>query len=218
MGPGLRMLLLLFLLGSLVLGEILARLLPGWGYARGRTVMRGLMILAAGVYLGSLLTVSLTSKERVLPRGADLHFCGFYLDCHMAMAVDSVVRTPSLGEVRARGEFYVVALRVSSDAIRATLQLGNPEFQVLDASGRRHGRSADGEQALSKLTGAAPALVQPVAPGGSYHTEVVFDLPADIQNPRLLIRDVGGPDLVLEGLLIGDEDSFLHKPTTFALQ
>lgn len=218
MGPGLRMLLLLFLLGSLVVGEILARLAPGWEFPRAKPVFRGLMLVVGGGYLGSLLTVSLTSRERVLSRGSDLHFCGFYLDCHMAVAVDSVVRTAAIGTAKANGEFYVVRLRVSSDAIRATLQMGNPEYRVLDAAGRRYARSADGERGFSAATGAKPALVQPVPAGGAYPTTVVFDLPADIREPRLLVRDVGGPDLLLEGLLIGDEDSFLHKPTTLALQ
>lgn len=218
MGPGFRMLLLLFLFGSLVLGEVLARLLPGWGLPKGKGVMRGLMLLVVGVYGGSLLAVSLSSRERVLPRGADLRFCGFYFDCHMAVAVDSVERSPAVGAARASGQFYVVSLRVSSSAIRKTLRLMHPDYQVLDAAGRRYPRSAAGEAALTALTGQKAALVQPVQAGGQYHTAVVFDLPADIQNPRLLVRDVGGPDLVLEGLLIGDEDSFLHKPTTLALQ
>jgi hypothetical protein len=218
MGPGLRMLLLMFLLGSLVLGEVLARLLPAWGHPKGKAVMRGLMLLMVGVYGGSLHTVSLTSRERVLPRGADLRFCGFYFDCHMAVSVDSVARAPAVGEAKANGEFYVVSLRVSSDAIRATLHLMNPEYQVIDSSGRRYARSAAGEAAFTALTGAKTALVQPVPAGGEYHTAVVFDLPANIQRPRLLVRDVGGPDVLLEGLLIGDEDSFLHKPTTLALQ
>jgi hypothetical protein len=218
MGPGLRMLLLMFLLGSLVLGEVLARLLPAWGHPKGKAVMRGLMLLAVGLYGGSLLTVSLTSRERVLPRGTDLRFCGFYFDCHMAVGVDSVERTPAVGAARAHGEFYVVSIRVSSDAVRETLRLMNPEYQILDATGRRYSRSVAGEAALTALTGAKAALVQPVPAGGEYHTAVVFDLPAGIQNPRLLVRDVGGPDVVLEGLLIGDDDSFLHQPTTLALQ
>ncbi|MEP7326125.1 MAG: hypothetical protein ABI836_09275 [Gemmatimonadota bacterium] len=218
MDPGLRMLLLMFVVGSLILGEIVARLSPGWGYAGGKSVMRGLMLLMVGVYAGSLLAVSLTSREKVLPRGTDLRFCGFYFDCHMGVAVDSVVRTPTLGEARAQGEFVVVALRVSSNAIRATMRMANPRYEVLAAAGRRYERSAAGEAAFTGLTGAKPALVQPVAAGGAYNTVVVFDLPANIQLPRLLVRDVSGVDVVLEGLLIGDEDSFLHQPTTLALQ
>lgn len=180
--------------------------------------MRSVMLLTTGLYLGVLLAVSFTSKERVLARGSDLHFCGFYFDCHMAVAVDSVTRTRTIGGARATGEFYVVSLRVSSDALRATLRLGNPEYQMLDSAGRRFPRSPTGEQALAALTGAQAALVQKVPPGGSYHTAVVFDLPADVRDPRLLVTDAGGPDFLLEGLLIGDEDSFFHQPTTLALQ
>ena len=136
----------------------------------------------------------------------------------LAVAVDSVSRTPAVGATRANGEFYLVSIRVSSNALRETLRLMNPEYQVIDASGRRYSRSAAGEAAFTALTGTQAALVQPVPAGGEYHTAVVFDLPPDIRNPRLLVRDVGGPDVLLEELLIGDEDSFLHQPTTLALQ
>ena len=56
MGP----LLLLMLVGGLVGGEILARLLPRWGHPKGTRSLRLLMRVGAAAYGGALLTASLT--------------------------------------------------------------------------------------------------------------------------------------------------------------
>jgi hypothetical protein len=46
---------------------------------------------------------------------------------------------------------------------------------------------------------------------------VVFDVPSDAQHPRLDVRDGEPLSVLIEFLLMGDEDSFLHARTTFAL-
>ena len=73
----------------------------------------------AVVYTTMLLASSLTSDERVLDVAQDKKFCGFYLDCHMQVAVTGVDTVREIGLRRANGVFYVVTLRVSSDAVRA---------------------------------------------------------------------------------------------------
>ena len=209
--------LLGLLLMGLIAGEIFARVLPRWGYPRGAVVLRSLMLLAVGVYGGLLLAVSLTSEPKVLAHGEAKRFCGFYFDCHMAVQVDQVQRAERLGEARSSGAFYVVGLRVSSDAREATLQLARPEIVVVDADGRVYERSADGEAALASVSGDPGPLVRPVAAGASFLRPIVFDLPAEVREPRLLVRDFSGVDRVLEAILIGDEDSFLHKPVYLEL-
>jgi len=216
--PGLRVLLLMAVIGGLVMGEVLARLLPGWGYPRGKAVMRRAMLIGAGGYGILLLAVSFTSHEVVLQRSETLRFCGFYLDCHMGVAVDSVTRVEQIGSLRAQSSYYIVAIRVSSDARAATLRLNNPAFAIRDAAGHRYLRALDAERALAEGVPSSAPLVRPVAAGMSYVAQIVFDLPTDMLEPRLLVTDVSGVDRMLEGLLIGDEDSFFHKPTTLALQ
>ncbi len=216
-GPGMAVLLLLLMLGGLAMGEVLARMLPRWGWARGKVVVRRLMLVTFGLYLGVLLTVSLTSHEQVLGHGIAKRFCGFYLDCHLAASVEEVERRPAIGSVRAAGSFYVVKVRVSSDARRATLRMGEPEVAVVDAAGHRYARSEAAERALGVQGQLDASFARPVEPGGSFVRQVVFDLPAAVQDPRLLVKDVRGVDLVLEALLIGDEDSVLHRPTSFKL-
>ena len=68
-GNGIGVLLLLMLIGGLVGGEILARLLPRWGHPRAKRTVRILMVVGAAAYGAALVTASLTSRERVLARG-----------------------------------------------------------------------------------------------------------------------------------------------------
>ena len=216
-GPGIGILLLLMLIGGLIGGEILARLLPRWGHPKAKRTVRILMLAGAAAYSGGLLTASLTSKERVLARGETLKFCGFYLDCHLGVAVEAVNRLETIGSERAKGTYYVVQVQVSSDARRATLQLGRPAFRVIDGAGNGYTRAESAERALALESGDSMPLVRPIAAGESYDIRVVFDLPEGVSNPRLQVTDAAGVDRVLEGILIGDDDSILHKPTTLAL-
>ncbi|MEK7380915.1 MAG: hypothetical protein AAB075_07900, partial [Gemmatimonadota bacterium] len=78
--------------------------------------------LAGVVYSGFFLYAGLTSQEEVLPAGTPYHFCGFYLDCHLSVAVEAVTVTPT----SAGGERYTVLVRFASDARRAVLVLDRP--------------------------------------------------------------------------------------------
>jgi hypothetical protein len=161
------------------------------------------------------------SHARVLAPGNVKRFCGFYLDCHMGAAVVDVRRTPSLGappnEVCAAGEFYIVTLTVTGDARRATLSLDNPQAVVVDALGRVYQRSALGERALATAAGPAIPLDHPVAGDSHFMAPLVFDLPPDVRGPKLLLTDGSPIARLIEQFLIGDEDSFLHKRTYYAL-
>ena len=214
-GPDIAPLLLAMLIGGVIGGEVLARMLPRWGHPRGKRVVRILVLVGVAGYAGALLATSLASREEVLARGDTLKFCGFYLDCHLGVAVEGVDRQDLIGDRRAAGTYYVVRLRVSSDARKATLHLGRPTFKVIDEAGQFYPRADDAERALAQATDSM--LRQPIAAGGSYEVRLVFDLPAGVAEPRLLVTDPTGVDRVLEGLLIGDSDSILHKPTTLAL-
>ena len=214
-GPDIAPLLLAMLIGGLIAGEVLARLLPRWGHPRGKRTVRILMLVGVALYAGALLATSLASREQVLARGDTLKFCGFYLDCHLGVTVEGVDRQDFIGDRRAAGTYYVVHLRVSSDARQATLHLGRPTIKVIDAAGQSYPRAAGAELALSQTTDAM--LRQPLAAGASYEIQLVFDLPVKVAEPRLRITDPTGVARVLEGLVIGDDDSILHKPTTLAL-
>lgn len=174
-----------------------------------------------GVYWVSLLAVSLASREQVLGKNEPKPFCGFYLDCHISIAVTDVVHTGTLGDpahpITANGVFYVVTVRYGSDAIRARLTPDDPRAYLVDARGRRFDRSPAGEQALATQLGQAVPVRKELAPGEFYTTALVFDVAEDAADPRMVATPGFWPERFLELFLIGDEDSLLHRKRVFRL-
>jgi hypothetical protein len=171
----------------------------------------GGVVVWFALYAVLLFGASIFSEEKTLAFDEPKEFCGFYLDCHMHTAVSSVRKTKTIGSKTANGEFYIVKIKVSSNAKAVPLGLHAPGFEVVDAQGRRFERVED-------LTIPGDSFEQKVPAGGAFEGEVVFDLPMDIQNPRLDIAEGVGVDKVIESVLIGDEDSIGHKRAFFKLE
>lgn len=173
-------------------------------------VFGGLAVWFA-LYAVLLFSTSLSSEEKTLGLNEPKEFCGFYLDCHMRTAVTAVRKTKTIGDKTAKGEFYMVKVKVFSDAKRVDLGLLAPKLYVIDGDGKAYPRVEDAENP-------GPPFDQKIPAGGSFEKEVVFDLPADVKNPRLDVAEGIGIDKVVEAVLIGDEDSILHKRTYFTLE
>src|SRR6185369_1834152 len=76
-------------------------------WLRGRRRRWGRVALVVpAIYLLLLVLVTAFRPREVLPVGTPLHFCGFYLDCHLSTTVEKVERTPSA---------WTVTLRVGND-------------------------------------------------------------------------------------------------------
>lgn len=182
--------------------------------------------MAAGLWLGIYLILfslaSLTSRERTVPLGERLTFCGFYLDCHLGVRVDSVLRAPvvhtSLQIHRARGEYYVTWLRFDSDAVAVPLTLDAPQLVAVGAGGARIECDTDVSGQVMRDAGLSTELSRRIQPrGGSYTVACVFDVPADQVPPRLLVRKGGWVERLSERFLIGDTDSAFHAPVYLTL-
>jgi hypothetical protein len=157
------------------------------------------------LYFGLLLGFSASSHDRALALGQEKYFCE--IDCHLAYAVVDVK-----SQVRGDSKHYVVTLRTRFDETTisprrpkdAPLLPSPREVRVIDSSGRSY------EPVLT----AGASLIMPLRPGDSYNTEISFRIPKDASGLRLLIQTIPAwPDRVL----IGDENSWLHKKTYFAL-
>ena len=157
------------------------------------------------LYFGLLLGFSASSHDRALALGQEKYFCE--IDCHLAYAVVDVK-----SEMRGNSKHYVVTLRTRFDETTISAQrpmdaplLPSPrEVRVIDSSGRSY------EPVLT----AGASLITPLRPGDSYNTEMAFHIPKDASGLLLLIQTIPAwPDRVL----IGDENSWLHKKTYFAL-
>lgn len=203
---------ILMVLGTVALVMLASAILVHARITKRPLPWRPLLLATGGwalVYTTMLLASSLTSDERVLDVAQDKKFCGFYLDCHMQVAVTGVDTVREIGLRRANGVFYVVTLRVSSDAVRARLNLIAPRLVLRDAGGRSYDQVPDPH--------GAAALAREIGPEESFNSTVLFDVPEDAVNLRLHVSMGVWVDRLIEAVLIGDEDSILHKRTSFRI-
>jgi hypothetical protein len=177
-------------------------------------VLGGVAIWLA-FYALMLIGASLMSKERLIAIGdkEGKEYCGFYLDCHMHTAVSAVRRVKTIGNKTANGVFYIVTVNVFSNASRATLGLLTVDAHVVDVAGRTYTRDLTAEEALAPQ----PDFERQVGPNEHFDKEIVFDLPVDVAQPKLDIREGYGIDHAIESVLIDDEDSIFHARNYFKL-
>lgn len=156
------------------------------------------------LYTGLLVLVSTSARPVALARGETRRFCGFYLDCHVGVAVVDDQTGPAAEDGRLR---HVVTVEMRSDARRATIGVTGVRAELVAADGRRY------QAASADVAG----LEERLPAGGSYRRELVFDVPPDT-GPLVLEVSAGRwVDRLIERLIVGDEDSFLHPPITLAL-
>jgi hypothetical protein len=187
------------------------------------TVLLGTTVII-GLYGGALVTASALSRERLLLPGEKKYFCE--IDCHLAYSVDGVEIARDLGvpprTAHAAGQFHIVALRTWFDESTTSPKrprdvplYPNPRVvYVMDESGRRYEPSIDAESALAAMGRTSTPLTQPLRPGESYETYLVFDLPENVKKPRLFV----GAEPTVEFVLIGHEMSPWHRKVWFAMR
>ena len=176
----------------------------------GKFAVGGAALVATG-YTVVLFGVALTTSNKTLPPGDWKYFCE--ADCHIAYSVDSAQGASTLGAeakpITARGRFVVVSLKTWFDENSISPSRGNfpltPDSRIVKLIDDRGRQYLPAREASAVLPVTAP-LNTPLRPGESYLTTLVFDVPADARNPRLLISDV---DLVTR-LLVDHENSPLH--------
>ncbi len=187
-----------------------------------RTFIGGAAILGLA-YFGGVIAASAASNEQTLQIGDVKWFCGFYLDCHLGMSVESSRRIAALptsaGEVKATGIFHVLKVKLHNSAKNPNIDmlLYRPDAKVVDALGNEYSRSTAGEAAIAGS--GRPAVLG--AETKVTHTPViatlVFDLPANVQQPRLRVSEGWIVDRVIELGLINDENSIFHKRSFFSI-
>lgn len=202
---GLNPLTVLLFLGAVLAGSTLIIL---YVFARAtkrepmaRITLR-VLLGGLGAYALLFLGSSLTSRSHVLAPGEEKHICE--IDCHLAYSVASAKaetlpggRTRYTVTVKVRFDEETISARRPKDA---TLQPNRRYVALVDAAGRQYPGSTDG-------------LRRRLIPGESYTTDIIFDVPADAQALRLVLRN-RDPETTF---IIGHENSLLHGSTTFAL-
>jgi hypothetical protein len=168
-------------------------------------------------YAAILLGYSAVSKDRVLSVGEAKEFCGFYLDCHMHVKLTSVRTTDRIGDRAAKGTFYVVGLRVFSDAKNPNIpfRLIEPRAMIEVDDTTSIKRDLDAEALLPT---AAVDLGGDIKGRETIDKEIVLDVPATLADPKLSIAEGYGIDSAIEAILIDDEDSIRHARTYFDIR
>jgi hypothetical protein len=176
-------------------------------------------VLYAALWVGT----SLLSRERVLSPGGRKYFCE--IDCHLAYSVECVERTEALGSggpSPANGEFVIVTLKTWFDpnTISARRPLDAPlwpnprETRLEDAAGRRYGSLPGATAALARAGRPSTPLTEPLVPGESYQTLLVFDVPRGAKALRLYVGNTPRE----AAFLLGHESSPLAKKAWFAVE
>lgn len=164
-----------------------------------------LFAACAVIYILLIFGCSLGSRDQVLAHGAEKYFCE--VDCHLAYSVLDVKQQPTPA-----GTHYTVTVRTRFD--ETTIASWRPRdlplrpsprsVLLIDAQGR--GYEPD--------SSSGTPLTTDLIPGQSYTSELSFVVPAGASSLRLLVGSVGGwPDK----LVIGHENSWLHKKTYFEI-
>jgi hypothetical protein len=206
--------LLLMTIGGTILAAILLAISAWTKKSWLKHFVLGGVTVWFSFYIIIFLMGSIFSVEKTLVLNEPKAFCGFYFDCHLHTAVTNVRKTGTLGDNMANGEFYIVKVKVSSDAKRESLRLIGTEAKIVDEQKREFRRDREAE----KFLGEQPEFEKMIAPTESFTKEIVFDIPADAKNPRLDLKDGDGIDNYIEAVLVDDEDSFWHKRNYFKLE
>ena len=196
----------------LALGTLIV---AGAEFLRGRAAAatRKLRQLCAflTVYLAAVAIVGLASPQKILRMNENQCFDDI---CFAATSENSL---PAVGrplQAAAAGDvFYLVTVRVSSRARGRVQRAKDAAVKLEDSQRRRYRRSASGQGAYEAASGPSAPLSGAVAPGESFSTTRVFEVPADAGPMGLVVIHGAWP----EWFIIGDSMSLFHKPTIISL-
>jgi Domain of unknown function (DUF4352) len=194
----------------------------GWlfgsrGLARKISLVGAILLVGYGA---TLIGASTVSHQWELAPGQEKYFCE--IDCHLAYSVTSVEKTKTVSaganQRTAAGNFYIVNVRTRFDEKTISPNRGDSPLTpsprrvtLVDNHGREYSTSVEGQTALQASLGEKwIPLTEPLRPGESYSTALVFDLPPGVQGLNLLVASPTNPGWIGH-LLIGDEGSILHK-------
>jgi len=192
---------------------------------KSRSVVVGAIGAATVVlvgYVSILFGLSFASRDVEIPQGAWKYFCE--LDCHIAYAIGGIRLAdgvgPEMQPISTNGRFAIVQLKTWFDPKTISPNRGNGlltpndrAIALLDNRGRRFVPSAKGESVLAAAKLHSTPLRTALRPGESYVSYIVFEIPNDAKDLRLLLTSADEEDV----LIWGDENSPWHGKSYFSL-
>jgi hypothetical protein len=201
---------LLFLASMLGVAIVVVRILyllirTRW-HAAGRTSAWLLMFIAA--YMLVLAGFSIAEPRQEVAIGTPQCFDDW------CITVEATSRQDAIGTTRASGTFCVATVRVSSRAKGRPQRETDVRVYLLDDRGRRFDVSPTGQRALEQQGLAGSPLTSFVDAGGFFESRLAFDVPRDVRQLNLVKTSWGWFPF---RLIIGDPQSWLHRPTVVPL-
>jgi hypothetical protein len=168
-------------------------------------ITAGVIPAVALVYFALLFGFSACSRASTLARGQEKYFCE--IDCHLAYSVVDVNTQPDANSIR-----YKITLRTRFD--ETTTSPNRPKDSPLTPSPCEVHLIDSAAREYTPISTYGTLLLTPLKPSESYTTELEFIVPKDASSLKLLINTLPAwPDRVV----IGDENSLLHKKTYLSL-
>ncbi|HXA19347.1 MAG TPA: hypothetical protein VN380_20315 [Thermoanaerobaculia bacterium] len=198
--------LVCFAAAVITIGRIAYLALRGRFRVARTTLIRLVACIAA--YMLVLIGVSLAEPRKEIPIGERRCFDDW------CITVEQASRQKTIGAVTAAGTFCVVTLRVSSRAKGSRQRETDIDVYLIDDLGRRIEVSLSGQTALTQAGLAGEPLTSFVNPGASFQSCLAFDVPPDAHHLGLVKASHGWFPV---RLIIGDAQSWLHKPTVTPL-
>ena len=124
-----------------------------------------------------------SKRETIVGLNQEIQFDDF------AFSALGTRKAEALGGEEARkpseGVYYVVTFKVANHAKRVDFEF-NPAVTILvDGAGREYHISAQGQAILESIKTREGACKEAIPAGGTCVTELVFDVPVDINNPHI---------------------------------
>ena len=198
-----------------VLGCVVALLTVGYFLVRRkfRRAKRVLLALTSFpvVYAIVLVSVSLFSPQQVLAMHQDHCFDDWCISVEQAVQQPTIGSAPML--LHPPGMFDLVTVRVSSQARGISQRVVDVQVSLLDGQGQHYNPDQTAQRVLDVSGQGGRPLTSLLAPGGSFTRTIVFEVSKGASHLALVVNH----GLFPEVLVIGSEQSFLHKPTIVLL-
>ncbi|MFA7301638.1 MAG: DUF4352 domain-containing protein [Candidatus Shapirobacteria bacterium] len=109
----------------------------------------------------------------------------------LSFTVTDITKAKSLGnsytKKESQGTFNVITLNIKNTG-KETATIDSSMMKITDSQGRKFDRSIEGQTAKGLSQGKVDLFLQQVQPGLSVTGEIVFDLPDDATDLKLLVK------------------------------
>jgi hypothetical protein len=172
--------------------------LPSVKWKRYAIIAAALLVLA--VILLSVLAL-LNRQNQIVGMKQEIQYDDF------AFSVLGAVKANSVGSYvsqhSTQGQFYVVTMKIANHAKQVNYSFDKSVAILVDESGKEYRISSTGQKALDGETTKRGSCESEIPPGASCITDLVFELPKDVQISHIRVSGGGAAGDVLDTIFYG---------------